>query len=280
MTDDIFSEVENVLSYSFCEKTFQNWNIIQDNNYTMQEENNNIYLVVDQAYPAFAHWIYESGVFLSYFHELKKKYPTIKLHFKDPRNYKFLFCKILGILDTDIVTSVKVPNRFLFPKPISSLNKHNVDNEHRRLIYNLFTFFNNEYKESNIIYDEVVMPRQSKENFIGNNCDHPLSLIIAKFKEEKRNFIILNTDFILNFKDQINILSVCKNIICVDGSALLVNSMFVKGKIFHIPAGLCTKEQSVSHPQLRYILECARIINNNEIRYYSSEEDFILNYNQ
>jgi len=53
---------------------------------------------------AFGHWIYESAIYLSYFFDLKSKYPELKLLVKQnpKRNYKNLFFKALNINESDI----------------------------------------------------------------------------------------------------------------------------------------------------------------------------------
>ena len=52
----------------------------------------------------FGHWLYESAIYLSYFFELKSRYPELKILVKKnpKRNYKKLFFKALNINDNDI----------------------------------------------------------------------------------------------------------------------------------------------------------------------------------
>jgi hypothetical protein len=176
----------------------------------------------------------------------------------------------------DIIT----PNLFIFPKPIGSWNKQKVDPHHRKLIYNFFTIFR-EYMYPQVnTYEDIVLPRQTKENLVSNDSNEPLLYTITKFKNNNKNFLILHTDNIVDIRDQIKILSHCKNIIVVDGSALLVNGLFVKDKTFHVPTRLVTQSQSHTYPQLAYVLECSRLLNNNNIVYYPSEQVFCQVYDE
>jgi hypothetical protein len=279
MIDSLFDTVENVSTYKFCEDTFEKW-IIESISSPITYDNKAVYLAIDLVYPAIGHWIFESAIFLPYFNELKIKYPGIKLHLNVKRNFKLLFCKLFDIEEDRISYNITVPNTFLFAKPVGSLNKKRNDPIHRKLIYDFFITFLKYIPYKKNIYNDIVLPRQIKENLAENDSYEGLLYTINTFKEKNKKFLILNTDYIVNIQDQINILSHCKNIILVDGSALLLNVLFVKGKAFHIPVRHMTQEQSAKYPQMKYILECAEILHNNTIHYYPSEKDFCKVYCQ
>lgn len=275
MDDKLFDIVHGVTSYKFSEDSFNEW-IIERTNLIDRAP---IFLVVDLAFPAFAHWVFESAIFLPYFKDLKISYPSLKIYFRTKRKYKKLFCKYLSIDTDDITYDIVYPCSIIFSKPFTSLNSKRYHIIHRELIQNFFLYFQTNIKEKIILYREIILPRQVKDNFEGCDCSEPLNIVISYFRNIRTDVKILNTDDINDLTDQIDILITSKNIIVVDGSALLVNSLFAKDSYFHVPTRLCTQDQGRTYPQLQFILECSRTINNNKIIYYTSEEDFISKYN-
>jgi len=275
--EELFFEVLNVSSYKFCEQTFEGW-IIETNNISSVNDTIVTYLLIDQAFPAFGHWVFESAIFLPYFYFLKEKYPGLKLHFKVRRDFKILFCNLFNINEDEIVYELPALNRCIFPKPACSWNKKYIDPVHRSLINNFFNLFKKYIPDVNNVYEDIVLPRQKKENLVENDDDMQLLYIKHTFTSNNKNFLILNTDCIRNIQDQINILSRCKNITVVDGSALLVNGLFVRRKTFHVPGRPLTQGQSKTYPQLGYVLECSINLNKNTIHYYSSEKEFCQQY--
>lgn len=270
MINNLFDEVENVCSYKFCEATFEKW-LIECTPLPINEEAKSVYLAIDLAFPAFAHWVFESAIFLPYFTKLKEQYPNIKVHFSIKRDFKILFCKLFNIEENEIAYTISFPNKFIFPKPLGSLNKKTIDPIHRSLIYDFFIIFKKYIPTTNTIYSDIVLPRQKKENLVSNDSSQELLYTINKFKEKKINFLILHTDYIIDIQDQIKILSQCNNITLVDGSALLVNMLFVKSKVFHVAVRHMTQGQAENYPQMAYIFECSKLLNNNIVNYYPSE---------
>lgn len=270
MINNLFDEVENVSSYKFCEETFEKW-IIDCIPLPINEDSKTVYLAIDLAFPAFAHWVFESAIFLPYFTKLKEQYPNIKIHFNIKCDFKILFCKVFKIEKDEIAYTITFPNKFIFPKPLGSLNKKTIDPIHRSLIYDFFIIFEKYIPTTNIIYNDIILPRQKKENLVSNDSPAELLYTINRFKEKNLNFLILDTDYIIDIQDQINILSHFNNITLVDGSALLVNMLFVKSKVFHVAVRHMTQEQTDKYPQIAYIFECSKLLNNNIVNYYPSE---------
>jgi hypothetical protein len=275
MECELFDIIHGVNSYKFSEESFNEW-IIERSELV---SNMPIFLVIDLAIPAFSHWVFESAIFLPYFTKLKLAHPSLKIYFKIKRNYKELFCKYLSINSDDITYDIIYPCSIIFSKPFTSLNIKTQNIRHRELIRDLFLLFQTKIKENDLIYSEIILPRQVKDNYEGSNCKEPLDKVINYINTLRKNFYILNTDDITDLNDQIDTLKKSKNIIIVDGSALLVNSLFVKDSYLHVPTNLQTEVQGRTYPQLKYILECSRSLNNNCIYYYKSEEEFILQYN-
>jgi hypothetical protein len=271
-----FMRISNVTSYSFCSNTYDAWNIETDT--TLPDaSSSNVYFVIDQCYnEAFAHWVYESAIYLPLFHKLKETYPLLKLVLKTEKGFKHLFCKYFNISNDDIVYQIpKESNVCFFPSPISNFNYKQPSPITHMYIEKLFKLFNECPSVAKDPVDYLIMPRQSKENFIGNERTVPFQALFDYFKYKRtKSHRILNTDMITDLVDQINEVRSAKTIICHDGSALLVNGMFVQNKKI-IVVGVVTPGQAVQYPQLHKILEYIYVLNNNTLHYYPTDRSAV-----
>jgi hypothetical protein len=68
------------------------------------------------------------------------------------------------------------------------------------------------------------MPRQTKENYVGNNRRYNIEDISSKVAELP-DTVILNTDNIKSLQEQIDLVNSSKNIILTGGSAYFFNGM-------------------------------------------------------
>jgi hypothetical protein len=107
------------------------------------------------------------------------------------------------------------------------------------------------------------MPRQVKENYIGNNRvyntkDH--EELIIRIDENNK---ILYTDSIEKLEDQIKIIQNSKTIIVTDGSPASVNILFSKNSDIIILNDNLIKKQVNIYEVYKYIFE--RIIEKNEL---------------
>lgn len=250
--------INNIQSYSNNENNNWNYKII-NNNYLNPI---NYYLIIESDQnEAFAHWVFESGIYLLLLIELKKKYPLIKLHLKTKKIFKLLFIKKFNFSEDDICYDIKLPNTCIFIDPISRLCDNNISDEYKKqvdLFYNYFrslSILNNKVGKSiNILF----LPRQKKENFKPNDRTYNTILL------EKCPFItVLHTDQITNLNEQINYINSAKNIILTDGSPFLVNGMFAYNSTIFI-IGNTTVGQIDFYKKMQY-LEKKIIENNNKI---------------
>ncbi len=251
--------INNVIDYE-CEN-FSRW-IINNN------ENNNIkndiqyYLIIDLPMnEAFAHWVYESAIYLPLFNILKKEYPNIKIHLKTIKDYKKLFFKYFNISEDDITLDLKENNACIFPLPISCLNNVEVTSDYINLVNNLISnlnIVNIKNKEYNIL----LSPRGKKENLISNDRLCNVDDIINNLSTDNYKNYILYTDNCTNLIEQINIFNNSNNIIVIDGSAYLVNGIFCTNSNI-IVLGNVTLGQMAIYKKLQYIHEL--ILNTNTV---------------
>ena len=216
---------------------------------------------------AFFHWIYESAIYLSYFFELKSKYPELKLLVKQnpKRSYKNLFFKALNISENDIfwltnkeindckTVYINIPsnNICINTKP-HYLNTVQIKdkNIYKELI---IKFRNIILTNCNIIYpleksiDNLFFPRSKKENYAPNdriiNYDKVYNLLKGK------KYIEYDTINTTNLADQIKLLAYSQNIFLDEGASFVVNVLFCKNsKIFISDSHMLFKNQKKYQP--------------------------------
>lgn len=219
-----YKVVDNVIDYKYDD--FDKW-VVKTNN-TNDESNTNYYLIIDCIFhEAFGHWVYESAIYLLLYIKLKKIYANIKLHLKCYKQYKLLFCEFFNISADDIVLELDHNNRCIFPLPISSLNNKSISDDYKyqvdAFISHIQASLHNNDKPINIL----LLPRQTKENCIGNNRFYNIDDISQHILKDANN-MVLHTDNIKTLKEQINIVNISKNLIVTGGSPFLVNGILCK----------------------------------------------------
>jgi len=200
------------------------------------EPSDNIYFYIDTLFHhAFAHWVFESAIYLPLFKILKDKYPNIKIYSKEIKSYKKILCRAFDIDDTDI-TSVFIENsRVLFPTYQSfhiflphytDSNDTVIDPKYKMYLNNFYNYF----KKDNIIkdIDILYLPRGNKENFCGNDRVILIQDVLIEYISNLPNSMILNTDTMTNFNEQVDILRRSKIIVLDYGSSLNVNAFFAE----------------------------------------------------
>jgi hypothetical protein len=201
---------------------------------------------------AFGHWIYESAIYLSYFFELKSKYPELKLLVKQnpKRNYKSLFFKALNIHENDIhwlnneeindckTVYINIPsnNICINTKP-HYLNTVQVKNTttFKNLIFNfrnkIITNLNITYPQEKTI-DYLFFPRSKIENYASNDRIMNYEKIYKLLEGKKyTEYDTINT---VDLKHQIELLVSSKNIFLDWGSSFFVNSLFCNNSNIYI----------------------------------------------
>ena len=279
-----YSKLKNVISYNYtaCRPIL---NVtINDNTQTTQtideNESTQYYYIFDcPGENAFAHWVYESFIFFDYFLEIRKLYPNIKILTSCKSRFIKSFFKLFSI-DNEIVYNIDNPNNNVcFFSPVLSLNVSNFDknisNIDRELFKRQIKKFIDKIKsiinnEPNDIQKTLFLPRNTKENYVGNDR------IVYKSAEIEQHIIqhggsVLNTYQINNLKLQFEIINSFKTIILDFGSSLLVNCIFLNNKNI-----ICIYENNpfytfTNYPAYGIIYEC--IQNNNNIIFVKTKDN-------
>ena len=218
-----FKIATNVIEYSYVD--YDKWRINTAPS-DIKEGDSNHYLIIDTLHnDAFIHWAYESAIYLPLFKELKQLYPKIRLHLKAQKQYKRMICEHFKINSDDVVLELSPNNTCIFPLPISSLNKNTICDDYKEQLnafckYIRSTVSNASEKTVSIL----LMPRQTKENYVGNNRRYNIEDISSKVAEFP-DTVILNTDNITSLQEQIDLVHSSKNIILTGGSAYFFNGM-------------------------------------------------------
>ena len=201
---------------------------------------------------AFSHWIYESAIYLTYFFELKSKYPELKILVKQnpKRSYKNLFFKALHIEENDIhwleneemsdcktiYTNIPSNNMCINTKPhyMNTIQVKNIK-IFKNLIYN---FRNTIINNLNITYPEektienLFFPRSKIENYVNNdrivNYEKVYNLL------EGKQYIEYDTVNKNNLKKQIELLVSSKNIFLDWGASFYVNGLFCENSNIYV----------------------------------------------
>jgi hypothetical protein len=231
---------------------------------------------------AFAHWIYESAIYLFYFFELKAECPKLKILVKQnpKRSYKKLFFKALNINENDIYWIENEESsdcRTIYDNiPINNicintkLQCMNTININTILLKELVINFRNKIINNlNIVYPEkktieyLFFPRSKIENYSCNDRIINYDAVYAIL--EGKEHVIHDTINTINLKDQIELL-ISSNTIFLDwGSSMLVNGIFCKNSNILISDAL---EFQRKYKWFDVFFEIAMENNNNFIKIY------------
>jgi hypothetical protein len=276
----LFFLVKNVSHIKQLEKTFNSFEIStfeSSSEYSSEyssDKSINYYLFFETMFSeAFAHFTFESVIYLPFFRKLKSRFPQLKIVIQHPKIFKNLYFKLFEISDDEIVTSIdpNKPNYVLFPEPISCLNDKSLNKTYQNLVENLFRIFRLVPFNTFPKVPFLIMPRQTRENFWGNPRDLPLIQIIDHFKT-KNNGLVFHTDNVTDFKDQMSKLDSSEKIIITDGSPMLVNGLFTRNKHFLI-VDTVTQYQSNNYPKYRFLINMIEQFNCNKLTYFKDEID-------
>ncbi len=226
-----FYIIKNAVQINFL-RNEDTWRIVRKCD---EEDIKTIYLRIfnDDQSDAFAHWVFESAIFLPLYIELCQKFPSldIVLWQLNDRKFRNLFYKYFGIkkIFTGPLSSATSTSVLLCP-PINTLNslKHKTEalSTFGSKIFNTFVEIFHEHVSFNgsIRNKILVMPRQSRENYRPNDRGYDFSGLIKHvlLMDEVQ---ILETDRIEDLEEQINFIMNSKTIILCDGSSFLVNGL-------------------------------------------------------
>lgn len=191
----------------------------------------NYYFFMDTLFnDAFAHWIFESGIYIPLFKKLKEKYPSIKIYFKEIKSYKVALLNAFNIYE--YVTEIEPHNLICFPTYQSFhifLPEYTqsidimIDSKYISYLSKLYKLLvKSNKKDIDILY----LPRGNKENFKGNDRIINIQELLIEYINSIPNCKILYTDKIINFNEQLEIISRAKVILLDYGSSLNVNGFF------------------------------------------------------
>ena len=263
-TLDIYKvySVKNVKSYAHSNYT--TWDIECNTPGSVSTGVERFYFVIDtHGHDAFGHWVYESAIYLPLFNILRARHPTIKLLLTEPKTYKRIFCKYMGISDDDIVyhndlvysiTTTTDASVYYFPSPISALIQADITEEYMCHVDKFWTFFRKERTGHSPL---VVLPRQQRENYAGNDRIVPFADII-QYANTVHNSRIVHTDTIEDLSVQIQAIIDADVVVVTDGSPFIVNGMFSYDKDIVISGQSCTIGQGYRFKKMAYIINKIR----------------------
>jgi len=237
--DVTFYVVNNIIDYKFNDGFLDRWEVTSRGGGEEAADKNYYFIIDTNFHEATSHWVIESAVFLPYFKELKKEFPTLKLLLKSEKLYKYLFANFFDIQKNDILYEPE-PNRentAFFSPPIQSQNNPKGDKDCMKIYENILKHFYNMFdqfqEETTDEVDYVILPRQKKENYRPNDRHVSYANIIDYIENSGSVYskIIVNTDDITDLRDQLKAVRKGKTIILTEGAATIINSLFCRNKI-------------------------------------------------
>jgi hypothetical protein len=235
-----FIPIKNIIGYTY--ENFDRWKIVVNNlnSYFVTSDeiyntDSTIYFTLDtSAHDAFAHWVFESAVWIPELLKLKQQIKNFKVLIQYEKIYKRQFLEHFNI-DFDINPNLE-NGVILFPNPITSLNNPCVDTLYINLLENFHHLFlnsiNNQSDTINFEKSEIrninvlILPRQKKENLRANDREVDSS-DIEKYLIDHNLGSIFETDQSPNLQTQIQSIRAAKYLIVPDGSAFLVNGFLI-----------------------------------------------------
>ena len=216
------------------------------NHYTTSSENlkNYVFFAFESPYHnAFAHWIFESAVFLpfvTYFNSIPNFYILVNKNYA--RKYKELFFKMFNITSdriwlidndptvTNHISYENIPenNTCIVCKNFTLNTKTIPDHSFKIFKYLINSLHNDIVKKietsTEKSIDNLFLPRNKKENFKPN--DRKIDYATCERLLKSVQYTCYDTSDTEDFTEQIRLLHSSKNIYLCWGSAYLVNGFF------------------------------------------------------
>jgi len=215
--------------------------------------------------PAFGHWVFESVIYIPIFLRLKRIYRDMKLMVGEYKTYKPLFAEYYGVDPDDILYSIPPGSVCTIPSPLSLTSKE-VCERHRRLFDRMVIPMTIEK------YEYTLFPRQT-ENYPKNNTSISYEPIIEYIDRVGIKYSVYHTSSVTDLTKQISKVQRSRVIIIPDGSAFLVNGLFASNSTIYVVGRLCSEEQSMLYPQIKYILDLIK--KRNRVCWFQSCSEFI-----
>ena len=223
-----------------------------------------IYFLLETfSHAAFAHWVFESAIFLPYFKYFKGA--KLLLNKNPHRKYKALFLKLFDIDENDILfldnidlyrmdyENIPINNICIIP-PHSILSAKKYNEIELQLYNNLIHDFKNIIISQSYSYDKsiehLLLPRNTVENYAPNDRTSDYSPITSMLNGKE--YMSYNTMDTEDMRDQLLLVSKAENIYLEFGSALLVNGFFSKNANIYVVNKM--EAQCIYYPFKRCIL--------------------------
>jgi hypothetical protein len=236
----------------------------QCNDKTDEDEIRLFYIMETPFHDAFAHWVYETAIYLHLF----KFDGKIILKSSPKRSYKELFLKLYGIsteyihwTDTDQIppnNQCKVLKSFcLNDKSTSNLVPFNIllDKFHSKL----FSLCENAEELTTKTLKHLFFPRNKSQNYMPNDRTMDYRLFYQHI--EGKEFMEYDTQQTKDFADQFHLLESVENVYLDYGSSFLVNGMCCHDSTIYITG---KSDQHLLYPLLneifKYIQRSNRIV--------------------
>jgi hypothetical protein len=235
-----------------------------------QASTNITLLCLDTQYKdAASHWVFESGVFLPFFNELKKLYPNLIVYLDGLKMYKALFCQHFGVP----YVSTFIPGaEVIVPESFTLMTSSNEMGKYKTIIDNFFIIFE-KHRTITPTLDYVILPRQKKENYINNDRVIVFDQLLKFMEETGKQHTILNTDNLTLLESQAMSVAKGKTIILCAGAALHINSLFCQGKTIYVVGPPNMVEQAEKYPKAKYLLE--KVSLNNTVVFINDERALV-----
>lgn len=208
---------------------------------------------------AFAHWVFESAVFLPIIKSEGKRVVLV-----ERKMYKRLFCEYFGFTDADVDYGGN-------PCPTAPILMDRVIRPEYPLILSNFCAHFSTHVVPDV--DFVLMPRQTAENYVSNDRKCKLTPFLDVFKTSGRSYRIVETDYIRSLQEQIDLVNSGRTLIVTDGSPALVNGVLCSGKTIYVVrdwAGGTVETQVGIYPMYRLIE--SEIKKKNTLRYINASD--------
>jgi hypothetical protein len=219
---------QNVSTYQYVEGDIYGWSIDYERESLPTDSNVPIYFILDSMnHAAFSHWVYESSTWLPLYKQLQKTYPSMKLVFESPKQFKCLYLEYYGIsVDSICFREQLETTNYCFFHTYTSLNDRQIPDIYYDNLEQYHSNFNGIQKEKDISI--LYLPRGNKENLQGPN--NRVYNIQEDLKQVVRFYggVVYETDTTTSLEDQISLVKRAKCILLDYGSNLWVNGLFAE----------------------------------------------------
>jgi len=192
---------------------------------------------------------------------------------KERKRYKSMFLQFFNIDEADVCYSIDTGycNLCLFPSLISALNDNLFfTDDYKRILINFMNIFRDyETPPPTVSYKQVIMPRQTLENYNHNDRSYPImDDLIRRFSVGS---LVINTDTLAELTEQIRLVRSAPIVILTDGSPFFVNILFCRNQSIYVIDNISVSQMNFYSKQ-NFIMEY--ICHMNSIKYKHLDKNF------